>query len=126
MRPAPDPQAPISDADALVLRAKYPLHVPVVVRPANDTRTALALRKYKFIVHRDTPLGDFCAVVRKYVDGITPATGLFYFHEGDKSRKGRVLVPMGWTVGQLEMDAGVPEGVLYMWVAGEQTFGQGF
>jgi len=116
------------------LRLKYPDHVPVVVE-VMASALSLKIRKQKFIVHRDTMVGSFCHVVRKYLDGVTSSMALFYYYEDP--RDGKVLSPLQQTVGELdaifsrekfdsstsERISSPPAPVLTLWVASESAFG---
>ena len=115
------------------LRQKYPEHIPVIVELIAPS--SLKIRKQKFIVHRDTGVGAFCHVVRKYVDGINSSMALFYYYEDP--RRGKVLAPLHMMVGELDAIfsrdrfesstsdtiAHPPAPILTLWVAGETTFG---
>jgi hypothetical protein len=119
----------VSSEDAARLRLKYPTHVPVVVHQLPHGGSALKIKRLKYLVPQSTPMGSLCSILRKYMEGVTESTGLF-FYVRDVASADLVLAPMGTTVGELDVrcnynasDPGRVSPPLAVWVAMENTFG---
>ena len=53
----------ILKAESAVIKAKYPQHIPVIVR--TDPKSDLTLSKHKFLVNNEVTVGQLMYIVRK-------------------------------------------------------------
>lgn len=106
-------------ACAARVSAAYPTRVPVVVQSGDDD---MALTHARFLVPRGVTLGSFLAEVRKHTKyagtQLHPSKALFLL-VGDEQAMGALAAPMG----SVHERAASEDGLLYVWVVTESTFG---
>ncbi len=100
------------------LRTRYPQHVPVVVECASsDAHTLPPLQRTQFLVPEHTTMPRFLYELRRYFQGaLMPTAAIFLFIED-------TLVPTGALLRDVHARYAREDGMLYMSVCGEATFG---
>ena len=97
----------------------YPDRVPVVVQPAS---AELQLSKTKFLVPNTMPMGVFLKKLREYIifrSGGLPEQRALFMLMGER----QILVSPGYVMGDMLKSHVSEDGMLYIWVATENTFG---
>lgn len=95
------------------MRERYPDRVPALVFAA----PSLDLRRHKYLVPRDTTVGQFLFVIRKRLK-LAPDQALFLFTESN------TLPPTATTIHDAyEQHANEEDGFLYFHLCKESTFG---
>jgi hypothetical protein len=101
---------------ALRLLDKYPNHIPVV---ATTTRLLnAAISRNRFLVPRDSTVGEFQARIRQYLPGVGPEVGVFLIF-GDKS-----ICAGATRMAQVYVQNRGADLFLHVAVTGENTFGR--
>lgn len=98
---------------------EFPDRVPVVVQAASDELTLLQI---KFLVPKSTSLAVFFAKLRDYVKfrgGPLPPEKALFLLVGDR----QLLFSMTHSMGDVYDAQGSKDGMLYVWVMQESTFG---
>lgn len=100
------------------IRRKYSDRVPIVVEPAagKGSNDLPPLNKQKFLVPADITVGKFVYQIRKQIM-LRPETALFLFVGNG------VLPPTAALIGQLDERFRDADGMLYITIASESTFG---
>lgn len=101
--------------ESMRLRRKYTDRVPVIIKPTGG----LVVEKYKFLIPNDLTLGQFAHTMRNYTKTLKAEAALYYFINNQ-------LVPMSMLLSQIDKQHTSEDGFLYMDVAIESTFGNGF
>lgn len=98
---------------------EFPDRVPVVVQTPSDELTLLQI---KFLVPKSTSLAVFFAKLRDYVKfrgGPLPPEKALFLLVGDR----QLLFSMTHSMGDVYAAQGSKDGMLYVWVLQESTFG---
>ena len=98
------------------LRTNYPDKIPVFVsKVQNSDNGTPDIRKHKFLVPSHFSMGEFMAIIRKWIQ-LPPEKGLFFF-------VGHFNPSPSALRAQLYIDHKGPDGVLRVQYACENTFG---
>lgn len=98
---------------------EFPDRVPVVVQTASEELTVLQI---KFLVHKSTSLAVFFAKLRDYVKfrgGPLPPEKALFLLVGDR----QLMFSMTHSMGDMYDAQGSKDGMLYVWLMQESTFG---
>jgi len=102
------------------LRTAYPDRVPVIMQ--SDPRSHLGLTQSKYLVPRNQTLGALLCEARKHTTyahrPLPPQKALFLLVGDDQ-----VLGSLGATMDKLHARYANEDGMLYVWMVGDNTFG---
>lgn len=98
------------------IREKYPSRVPIIVSRSESSKTIPDIDRRKYLVPNDITLGAFMHILRKRVK-LEAHVGLYLF-VGECS-----IVPVSQTIQQIDEEYKDTDGYLYIFYAGESTFG---
>ena len=107
---------------AVKLRLKSPESVPIILSFAGQDR-GIRLRRSKLVINKDVKVGRFIQEIRK-LERLEDHQAIFLFTDqgpGTDARRNARLVPISWTIGQL--DSGT--GTLRLYYTFESCFGSG-
>lgn len=99
---------------------EFPDRVPVVVQSGSDE---LSVGQTKFLVPKSTTVSFFFAKLRDYIqyrDGQLPPDKALFLLVGDR----QLMFPMSYTMGEVQKSQASNDGMLYVWVMPESTFGE--
>lgn len=98
---------------------EFPDRVPVVVQSCSED---IQLTQIKFLVPKSTSMAVFFAKLREYVTfrrGPLPPEKALFLLVGDR----QMLFSMSHSMGDVYSAQGSKDGMLYVWVMQESTFG---
>ena len=99
--------------------SEFPDRVPVVVQSGSDE---ISVDQMKFLVPKSTSVSFFFAKLRdytKYRGGAIPPDMALFLLVGDR----QLMFPMSHTMGEVQESQASKDGMLYVWVMPESTFG---
>ena len=103
-------------AQSAKIRDKYPSRVPIIVTRSKSSKTIPDIDRRKYLVPDDITLGAFMHILRKRVK-LEAHVGMYLF-VGDYA-----IVPVSQTIRQIDEEFKDTDGYLYIYYAGESTFG---
>ena len=108
----------ILKTESSMIKAKYPQHIPVVVRC--DPRSDLRLSKHKFLVNNEVTIGQLMYIVRKKLTSDLHSTHALFMFVNNKLPPTSALIS---SVYAIEKDTDTD--MLHIVLCKENTFGCG-
>jgi len=94
---------------------KYPDRIPLIVEKIPNNTILPQISKTKFLVPADITITQFMYIVRKYLK-LEPSVSIYLFCDG-------VIPNASETISSTYINHKDPDGFLYLFYAGENTFG---
>lgn len=98
---------------------KHPERIPIIINISDQDKLIKTLSKKKYLVPKNLRFGQFSNIIRHKIvmeNRITPETALFYFLKD-------TLVNNSIDVGHLYKEHKDDDGILYITIQTESTFG---
>lgn len=100
------------------LKEMYPAHVPIIIEQANP-KQPIAIKQIKYLSKSEHTVGQFLCNLRKQLD-LKSTEAVFIFCVKNKDC---ILAPTNTLLGTLYQNYHDEDGMLYLWISGENTFG---
>lgn len=101
--------------EAAKIIAKYPERIPLIVEKLPNNNLLPQISKTKFLVPSDITITQFMFIVRKYLK-LDPSVSIYLFCDG-------VIPSASECISTTYINHKDPDGFLYLFYAGENTFG---
>jgi GABA(A) receptor-associated protein len=100
------------------LKEMYPSHIPIIIEQANP-KQPITIKQIKYLSKTEHTVGQFLCNLRKQLD-IKSTEAVFIFCVKGKDF---VLAPTNSLMGSLYQNHHDDDGMLYLWISGENAFG---
>jgi GABA(A) receptor-associated protein len=107
----------------MLLRDKYPDHVPVCLIRDSKRADTPPLDRYKFLISKDMTVGHFMHVIRKRLTMKSDKALYILVHKDPVNPTDAILPPASRTMVDLYEEMCAKDGILYATYALEATFG---
>ena len=99
------------------LKEMYAAHVPIIIEQAN-IKQPITIKQIKYLCKSEHTVGQFLCNLRKQIDTkSTEAIFIFCVKNNDC-----ILAPTNTLMGSLYQNYHDEDGMLYLWISGENTF----
>jgi len=105
----------VRSQESAKILAKYPDRIPLIVEKIPTNTILPQISKTKFLVPADITITQFMFIVRKYLK-LDPSVSIYLFCDG-------VIPNASETISNTYINHKDPDGFLYLFYAGENTFG---